>query len=176
MALIFSGSGNPVTIDGVDQGLTLTRMTAQASTSGTSVDFTGIPSWAQRITVMFDGVSESSGNPLYVQLGTSGGIVSTSYASGSTIAANSNVVSGTTATNGFILQVTNSTAQLTGHMIITLLGSNKWISSHVIGRTDAGGAALVGGGSVTLGGSLNSIRLTGTTNTLDNGNINVMYE
>jgi hypothetical protein len=31
--------------------------TAVASTSGTSIDFTGIPSWVKRITVMFNGVS-----------------------------------------------------------------------------------------------------------------------
>ena len=35
----------------------LTSGTAQASTSGTSIDFTSIPSWVKRITVMFDGVS-----------------------------------------------------------------------------------------------------------------------
>ena len=35
----------------------LTVSTAQASTSGTSIDFTGIPSWVKRITVMLAGVS-----------------------------------------------------------------------------------------------------------------------
>jgi len=33
----------------------ITSGTAVASTSGTSIDFTGIPSWVKRITVMFNG-------------------------------------------------------------------------------------------------------------------------
>ena len=36
-----------------------TLSTAVASTSGTSIDFTGLPSWVKRITVMFVGVSTS---------------------------------------------------------------------------------------------------------------------
>ena len=46
-------------------------MTAQASTSGTSIDFTGIPSWAKKITVMFNGVSTSGASFPQIQLGSS---------------------------------------------------------------------------------------------------------
>lgn len=35
----------------------LVAATAVASTSGTSIDFTGIPAWVRRVTVMFNGVS-----------------------------------------------------------------------------------------------------------------------
>ena len=57
MTVQFSGSGNPVTVDGTNYGFYPTLMTAQNTTSGTSIDFTGIPSWVKRITVMFQGVS-----------------------------------------------------------------------------------------------------------------------
>ena len=59
----------------------LTLATAQNSTSGTSIDFTSIPSWVKRITVMFSSVSTSgSSNPL-IQIGDSGGIENTGYTS-----------------------------------------------------------------------------------------------
>ena len=41
------------------QGGAVTSGTAVASTSGTAIDFTSIPSWVKRITVMFSGVSTS---------------------------------------------------------------------------------------------------------------------
>ena len=43
--------------------------TAVASTSGTSIDFTGIPSWVKRITVMFNGVSTSGTSFKQIQIG-----------------------------------------------------------------------------------------------------------
>ena len=36
------------------QASAITSATAVASTSGTSIDYTGIPSWVKRITVMFN--------------------------------------------------------------------------------------------------------------------------
>ena len=42
--------------------------TAVASTSGTSIDFTSIPSWVKRITVMFNGVSLTGTDALLIQL------------------------------------------------------------------------------------------------------------
>ena len=48
----------------------LTSGTAVASTSGTSIDFTGLPSWVKRITVIFNGVSLSGSSNLLIQLGT----------------------------------------------------------------------------------------------------------
>lgn len=54
--------------------------TAVASTSGTSIDFTGIPSWAKKITVMFSGVSTSGTSVIQIQLG-SGSVQTSGYAS-----------------------------------------------------------------------------------------------
>ena len=53
--------------------------TAVASTSGTSIDFTSIPSWVKRITVMFSGVSVSGTSNMQIQLGDSGGVENTGY-------------------------------------------------------------------------------------------------
>ena len=53
--------------------------TAQASTSGASIDFTSIPSWVKRITVMFSGVSTNGSSNWLVQLGTASGVENTGY-------------------------------------------------------------------------------------------------
>jgi hypothetical protein len=42
--------------------------TSVASTSGTSIDFTGLPSWVKRVIVMFSGVSGSGTSHLLIQL------------------------------------------------------------------------------------------------------------
>ena len=145
--------------------------------------FTGIPSWAKRVTIIFDRMSNIGGGSasqciINVQLGSNGTFTTTGYSSGSTITTNVNVVSGGTSTIAFYLQVTNATTQYTGHMVLTKMSGNKWVSSHVLGRTDAGGSTIHGGGVVTLPGTLDSIRIFPDTFTtkFDNGSFNIMYE
>jgi hypothetical protein len=60
----------------------ITAATAQASTSGTSIDFTGIPSWVKRVTVLCSGISKSSTANFLFQLGDSGGVETTGYVGG----------------------------------------------------------------------------------------------
>jgi hypothetical protein len=155
----------------------ITSGTAVASTSGTSIDFTSIPSWAKRITVMFQGVSLSGTDDFLVQLGT--GATPTYTTSGylSTSAAISN--GATPATNnfttGFNIYQGNAAYIASGQMVITLMGSNLWVSSHAVKRVTTGVAT--GGGDVTLGATLTAVRITTTgTNTFDAGSINIMYE
>ena len=47
--------------------------------SGTQVDFTGIPTWAKKVTILFDGISLNGTAQLRVQLGDSGGIETSGY-------------------------------------------------------------------------------------------------
>src|SRR3990167_10877162 len=53
--------------------------TEQASTSGTSIDFTSIPAWAKRVTVQFVGVSTNGTSVPIVQIGDSGGLETSGY-------------------------------------------------------------------------------------------------
>jgi hypothetical protein len=62
------------------QGGAITSATAQASTSGTSINFTDIPSWVKRITVMFNGVSTSGTSIRQAQLG-AGSVTTSGYTS-----------------------------------------------------------------------------------------------
>jgi hypothetical protein len=166
---------NPV-INGIGSSI-ITSGTAVASTSGTSIDFTSIPSWVKRITVMFNGVSHSgTSNPL-VQIG-AGSITSSGYASTSTFAGNSGS-GGVSSTAGFNIFSSTATNLVTGHLVITLVGSNLWVSSHSLGINTAGTIfCLTGGGAVTLGGTLDRLRITMTngTDTFDAGSINILYE
>ena len=149
--------------------------TAVASTSGTSIDFTSIPSWVKRITVMFNAVSLSSTANLLVQGGVSGVIDIAGYASTSTGTSGG---AGGTATNttGYVIRGTSGVISLSGHMVLTLLGSNIWVSSHT-GTFDASSSSVFGGGTNTFSGTLDTVRITSTsTDTFDAGSINILYE
>lgn len=152
----------------------LTVGTAQASTSGTSIDFTGLPSWIKRITVMFNGVSTSGTSNLLVRIGTSSGFVATGYVSGSWGANTTN----TSDTTGFLATGLNGATRTNcGLMIICFHGSNIWTESVTLfspGSNDANN----GGGYLSLGGTLDRVRITTVsgTDTFDAGSINIMYE
>jgi len=149
--------------------------TAVASTSGTSIDFTGIPSWVKRITVMFSAVSVSSTANLLIRGGVGGVIDDSGYASTSTGTSGG---AGGTATNttGYVIRGTTGAISLSGHMVLTLLGSNTWVSSHAC-TFDASSSSVFGGGTNTFSGTLDTIRITTTsTDTFDAGTINILYE
>jgi hypothetical protein len=149
--------------------------TSVATTSGTSIDFTGIPSWVKRITVMFNGVSTNGTSIVIVQIG-SGSLVTTGYASGHGIGGAG--TAGYNSTTGFgILAGASASHVIHGHMTITLFTGNTYTSSHTTGYSDSnyhGG----GGGTVTANGVIDRIRLTTVngTDTVDAGSINIMYE
>ena len=146
--------------------------TAQNSTSGTSIDFTGIPSWAKQITVLFNGVSLSGASSLLVQIG-SGSVVTSGYQSGSYGTNNSGLFS----TAGYILVVAGPANFVSGSMQITSFSGNNWVSNHqayLPGTT----VSVVGGGTVNLSGTLDRVRITTVngTDTFDAGSINILWE
>jgi hypothetical protein len=150
----------------------LTLATAQTA-SGTAVDFTGIPSWVKRITVMFNGVSTNGSSAILIQIG-SGSISTTGYTSvGGVLNFGTGSTQVSSSTSGFCIH--NVAAySIQGHMQLTLVSANSWVSSHVLFTGQSG----TGGGSVTLSGTLDRIRLTTVngTDTFDAGTINISYE
>ena len=148
--------------------------TAVASTSGTSIDFTGIPSWVKRVTVMFSGVGTGGETNLLIQIG-AGTVVTTAYAS--TNAYTGASAGGTTSTAGYIVTTAlGNSHSVTGHAFLTLLGSNVWILSSTLARED--GYTNIGGGAKTLSGTLDRVRITTVngTDTFDAGSINILME
>ena len=154
----------------------LTSGTAVASTSGTSINFTGIPSWVKRVTIMLAGVSTSGSSNYVFQLGTSSGVTTTGYIN---YGMNFGSTSGTGAgyTNGFNSKGTVASDVISGSIIITNLTSNTWTA---FGMTAAGATATgyLTAGSIALGGTLDRVRITTAngTDTFDAGSINLMYE
>jgi hypothetical protein len=149
----------------------LTLETAQATTSGTSIDFTGIPSWVKRITVMFSGVSTNGTSNLTIQIG-AGSITTSGYVS---CATSSSPVGLTT---GFILTGGNQAGYThSGIVSLATLGGDIWSESGSLNPNTANSVS-VSGGTVTLSGTLDRIRITtaGGTDTFDAGSVNIMYE
>jgi len=168
---------NPV-IAGTPSGVgVLTSGTAVASTSGTSIDFTSIPSWVKRITVMLSGVSTSSTSILQFQLG-AGSVTTSGYSSAGgnfNNANNTGVANGSTGV--YIINSGNPANTYFGHATFTTLGSNIWVASGVLAVGTATNMVAFGGG-ITLGGTLDRVRFTTVngTDTFDAGSINILYE
>jgi hypothetical protein len=142
--------------------------------SGTSVDFTGIPSYAKRITVMFSGVSTNGGSNPIVQLGTSSGVTTSGYLAGST-----ETTSRAAYTTGFGLISSNAANLIYLQMVIVNVSGNTWLSTHSGNLSQTGiYYTLVGGGNVTLGSTLDRVRITTETgvNTFDAGTLNIFWE
>ena len=182
-----SGSGsNAITID-TSQNVVfsgnvsgaLKSGTAVASTSGTSIDFTGIPSTAKRITVMFSGVSVSGTSTPLIQIG-SGSVSTSGYTSiGGQVYTGGAVVGFFTSTAGFVI-ANNAAANIVyGTYVFTLISNNTWIGSSSMTAGSSLNLILTSsGGSPNLSGTLDRVRITTTngTDTFDAGTINIFYE
>lgn len=150
--------------------------TSQSTTSGTEFDFIGIPENARRIIVLFDGVSLSNTDNFLVQVGSSGGFVTTGYVSSSGVTATSGA-NAVRVSNGFVIIGLDSTNILNGFLEIIKGSSNNWYASHAIAAATNQNRTAFGGGSISLGAALDRVRLTRSgTNTFDAGSVNVMWE
>lgn len=153
----------------------LTLGTAQNTTSGTSIDFTSIPSWVNRITLMLSGVSTNGTSFVQVQLGSTTIKTSGYLSSTSNIASAS--LSTTGASTGFV--VCNAVAAATllyGTCVLTHMGGGTWTCSSTLatGVTNV----YIGAGAVSSVGVLDRFRLTTVngTDVFDAGSVNILYE
>ena len=154
--------------------------TVVATTSGTTVDFTSLPTWVKRITVMLNGVSTTGTSPYIVRLGVSGSPETTGYTS-ICVGYQSNTVSSGQSTAGFVFTTSanmGAASSLNGPITFSLLGSNTWVCSGALSREAGSDTSFFTMGSKTLAGTLNMVRITttGGTETFDAGSINILYE
>jgi hypothetical protein len=155
---------------------TIVQGTAVASTSGTSIDFTGIPSWVKRITIMFRDVSTSGTNTCLVQLGDSGGVETTGYLSSGALYQTGVTI--TTSTAGFLINNNIAANTLAGAIqLFTLDSGTSWVASGVFSSSGTAQLQLTGG-SKSTSATLDRVRITtvGGTDTFDAGSINIQYE
>lgn len=149
--------------------------TATATTSGTAIDFTGIPATVTQIVVSLMGVSTNGTSNLIVQLGDSGGIETTGYLGGG-------ITAGTTAnfTTGLgVTAVFGAAFVYHGSIIITLaeVSTNTWVSAATGGFSNSAAGSHCGC-SKSTSAVLDRIRLTTVngTDTFDLGKVNILYQ
>lgn len=151
--------------------------TAKASTSGTFVDFTGIPSWVKRVTVMMTGVSVSGTSIVEVRLGTSSGFVATGYLGGSGNLSGASAGSASSSTGMRVDNIGSAAMARNGTFTCVLLTGNTWASTSIMADSTT---ALIGyaASSIALSGTLTQLRITTVngTDTFDAGSINILYE
>jgi hypothetical protein len=152
----------------------LTRGTRQPSTSGTAIDFTGIPPEARIITVCFQNVSKNGGDQMFVQLGTSSGPTTTGYDSGGAFTGSGSGLY--ERTDGFVFGgEAGSTYDVSGVMRIYNIDNNIWVASHAAYNGQY--YCSFGGGEVALSGTCDRVRIRfAGSNSFDAGNLNIFYE
>jgi len=153
------------------------KASTAVTASGSSVDFTSIPSWVKRITVMFQGVSTNGTSNVIVQLGA--GSVTTSGYSGynARFGAASNAY--TALSSGFLLENANSaTTTAVGALTLVNITGNTFVCTGMTTNSGSANESAVVSGSIALSGTLDRVRITtvGGTDTFDAGSINILYE
>jgi hypothetical protein len=172
-ALVTDGSG---TLSFADRGR-MVLATAQASTSGTSIDFTGIPSWVDRITVMFNGVSANGSSPYEIRAG-AGSIDSSGYIGAVQNFDASAISNSASFSTGYRLAgATGASVIVYGNAVLTHMGGNIWTFNSQLARTDAA-FQFMASGLKAFSGTLDRVRITTVngTDTFDAGSINILYE
>lgn len=160
LAAVSGGGGGP------------TVTAAQATTSGTTFDFTGLPSDVSRIFVNLNGVSLSGTDHIIIQIGDAGGIETTGYTS----TTGSNGGAEGTSTAGFIVGAGAAAGLQTGMVVLSKISTTEWIATHNVVRE--GTDVVTGAGRKTLSaGPLDRVRIAATgANTFDAGNANIIYD
>ena len=169
------------TFSGTPTGVgVLTSGTAVASTSGTSILFTGIPSWTKRITVMFSGVGNTgtgAGNTPILRIG-NGSVETSGYLSNMCTLQPSPLFQ--SETTGFLLSNNTSWAStpLNGAIVLTLLTGFTWCLSGSYTREISSNTMYVAAGTKTTSAAIDRLSLTtqAGTATWNAGTINILYE
>ena len=145
-----------------------------ASTSGSSISFTAIPSWVKRVVVVFNGVSMNSSGLVYMRLGTSAGNATSGYlgasiyinTTGSTLASSYWPLDGTSLGAGATRYATYTISNVTG---------NTWVMSGTTSNSNDTGISVTNGG-IALSGVLDRVALETSAGAFDAGSINIFYE
>lgn len=160
------------------RGGSIVQATAQATTSGTSKDVTGIPPWAKRITIHLNGVSTNGTSIIMVQIG-DGAIVTSGYTGSVIRTTGGGTPAGTAYASGFY--VTQATIAATIHAAVMTLtkmeGSNTWFCQSIMGG-ETGALIDTSAGRKALTNALDRVRLTmlNGTDAFDAGSWSVSWE
>lgn len=167
---IFPANGGVVGLAGAQP---ITLGTPVATTSGTSVSFTGIPAGVKRVTMSFVGVSLSGTDALQVQIGPVAGVETSGY-----LGAGGNGTTFANFTAAFGLINSGGAGSLhNGTLTMTLenASTNTWTASGILGLSNST-TVYVCAGSKPLAGALSVVKLmTNGSDTFDAGEVNITY-
>lgn len=173
-----NASTDTVTIAAAASG-GITLVASQATTSGTSVTFTGIPSTAKRIAFMLLGVSISAGAsspPILIQLGISSGLETSGYNGVTVFQAAS--VDRLNWTSGIAIDTTAGAGAIyygKVYLDLAVASSNTWAINGVVANPSSSSSFI--GGTKALAGTLDRVAIiapAGTT--FDLGAVSISYE
>jgi hypothetical protein len=168
---------NAIEDSSANERYNITLGTEQASTSGTSIDFTSIPSGVKRITIMLSGVSTNGTSFYIIQIGDSGGIEASGYTGG---CGQDGTASRTANSNGYNIQQSPATDSVCNGVCTLVLedsANNTW-SQFALINDRGGNSNYFSSGTKSLSAELDRVRITtvGGTDTFDAGAINIRYE
>jgi hypothetical protein len=150
---------------------------AVATTSGTSIDFTGIPAGVKRITLGVAGLSTNGTSELLIQIGSSAGVKTSGYLGLATYTGD-----GTAAVNmgaGFTVRSDDAAEVLHGIINLTAINTatGNWAMSAILGHSNERYMSI-SGGAATLSAMLTRVRLTtiNGTDTFDAGSASISWE
>jgi hypothetical protein len=179
ITLTTNAGTDTITIAASGGGGGITLGTPQNSTSGTSIDFTSIPSGTKEIAVMFSAVSTNGTSTTMIQIGDSGGVENTGYQATGVIESGSGGATSASSTSGFIVGSGAASDQnLSGLFILRLLDSstNTWVIWGGCSRTSGTVQQFSGSGVKSLSAELDRVRITTSGgDTFDAGKINISY-
>lgn len=184
MSVIINGSAGVTTNSGAVYD-SLQTATAKAwnwngLTTNKEIDFTDIPPWVKRITVMFSGVSTNGTSVKQIQIGDSGGIEITNYSASSAYFNTSGSFNNIQATSGFVINSVTATDAIAGSFTISCLdtATNTWSISGSAATGNTATALLLSGGAKALSATLTQVRITTVSgaDNFDAGSINIIYE
>jgi hypothetical protein len=154
--------------------------TPVASTSGTSITFTGIPSGVKQIIIMLNEVSTDGSDPLCIRIGDSGGIETSGYSAFVASIGNSNTTQTGSSGNSYQIESAlpaGSGNTRSGNIVLNLQDSSDytWVLSGTI--KGSGPYVSVSAGRKSLSAVLDrvSVSSTSTFNSFSAGEINIMY-
>lgn len=161
----------------VSDRVRLSLTAAQNTTSGTAINFTSIPSWATRVTVMFDGVGTNGSDFVAVRLGTSGGVDSANYIGTAVYYLGSNNGVANNIGTGVSIPLGSSSTVRVGTIVFTRITGNRWAFSGMVSDAATPAPAWVSG-MKALSGVLDRLQIT-TNNgadTFDAGSASLLIE
>lgn len=167
-------SGVPLSANGT----VITQGTLQDISGGaTTHDWTSIPSWVKRITVMIDGLSTNGTSHPIIQLGDAGGFETSGYLS--MVGQIDNGPFNQGSTSGLIVSRGDASNVEQGTITLTLMNAATylWTAAGVVtDNTDS--FVSPSAGRKALSDTLTQIRLTteNGTDTFDAGSVNILYE